>query len=100
VLVAIGVTRLAGRWAPVAVAGFAVALQAEALRRCLDGWWGGPGLGPRGQVRAMAAWSAWPGELLGLLALVAAAAGTWFAIALVRSVLQAGDDRPVGSMPT
>jgi small subunit ribosomal protein S36 len=106
VLAAVGLVRLAGRWAPLAVAGFAVLLQAEALRRCLQGWWGGPDLGPRGQVRAMVAWSAWPGELLGLLGLVALGLGAWFAVALVRFVLGAGadlparDDRPVGSMPT
>ncbi|MGN6693890.1 MAG: DUF2142 domain-containing protein [Aquihabitans sp.] len=100
VLVAMGAVRAAGRWAPAVVAGFAVLLQAEALRRCLQGWWGGPGLGPRGQVRALVAWSAWPGELLAVLLVVAAAAGTWFAVALVRFVLRAADDRPVGSVPT
>ncbi|MCU1370440.1 MAG: hypothetical protein JWO77_1634 [Ilumatobacteraceae bacterium] len=100
VLAAAGVDRVAGRWAPVGVAGFALILQLEALRRCLQGWWGGPALGPRGQVRAMVAWSAWPGELLGLLALAAVAAGVWSAVALVRFVMQAAPDRPVGSMPT
>ncbi|WP_421120555.1 DUF2142 domain-containing protein [Aquihabitans daechungensis] len=100
VLVAIGLTRLADRWAPVAAAGFALVLQIEAMRRCLSGWWGGPGLGPRGQVQALAAWSAWPGELLGVLAVAALAAGGWFAVALARFVIQAGDERPVGSMAT
>ncbi len=100
VLVAIGLERTVGRWAPVAAAGFALLIQAEALRRCLQGWWGGPGLGPRGQLQAMVAWSAWPGELIGVLAVVALAAGAWFLVALVRFVLQAGDGRPVGSMPT
>ena len=100
VLVAIGLERTVGRWAPVATAGFALLIQAEALRRCLQGWWGGPGLGPRGQLQAMVAWSAWPGELIGVLAVVALAAGAWFLVALVRFVLQAGDGRPVGSMPT
>jgi len=98
VLVALGVVRAVGRWAPAVVAGFAVVLQAEALRRCLQGWWGGPGLGPRGQVRALTAWSAWPGELLAVLALGTAAAGVWCAVALIRFVLRAGDDRPVGSV--
>lgn len=100
VVVAIGVERLAARWSPLVVAAVAVVLQFEGLRRCLQGWWGGPGLGPRGQVRALVAWSGWPGELLGLLALVAVAAGAWFAVALVRFVLGAAEDRPVGSMPT
>ena len=100
VVVAIGLTRVAGRFAPAVAAAFAVALQVEALRRALAGWWGGPGLGPRGQLRAMVAWSAWPGELLGLLALVAVAAGAWFTYELVRFVLRDEGDRPVVSMPT
>jgi hypothetical protein len=100
VVVSIGTVRAAARWAPAAVAALAVVLQVEALRRCLQGWWGGPGLGPRGEVRAMVAWSAWPGELLAVLFLVAVAAGAWFAVSLVRFVLRAGDDRPVGSVAT
>jgi small subunit ribosomal protein S36 len=100
VLVAIGLVRIAGRWAPLAALGFAAVLQAEALRRCLQGWWGGPGLGPRGQVRALVAWSAWPGELLALLAVAAVGFGVWFCVAVVRFVLLRADDRPVGSLPT
>lgn len=100
VLVALGLTRAVGRWAPVAAAVAAALLQAEALRRCLQGWWGGPGLGPRGQVQALVAWSAWPGEALAVLGLVAVGLGAWFAVALVRFVLRVDDGRPVGSMPT
>ena len=100
VLVAIGAVRVAGRWTPAVVAGLALLLQAEALRRCLQVWWGGPGLGPRGQGRALVAWSAWPGELIALLLFATAAAGVWFAVALTQSVLRAGDDRPVGSTST
>jgi small subunit ribosomal protein S36 len=100
VVAAIGLHRVAGRWAPLAAAGFAAVLQAEALRRSLAGWWGGPGLGPRGQLQAMVAWSAWPGELVALLGVALIAATAWFAVVLVRSVLQADDHRPVGSIPT
>ncbi len=100
VVTAIGLHRLAGRWAPVAAAGFAALLQVEALRRSFAGWWGGPGLGPRGQLRAMTAWSAWPGELIALLGVVLVALAAWFTVELVRFVLQAGDERPVGSVPT
>ena len=71
VLVALGFRRWSGRWAPLVVAGLAALVQLEALRRCLQGWWGGPGLGPRGQIEALVAWSAWPGEALALLALAA-----------------------------
>jgi hypothetical protein len=100
VLLAIGLVRVAGRWAVVGTAVAAVLLQAEAIRRCLAGWWGGPGLGPRGQARALVAWSAWPGEALAVLGLVAAALGVWFAVSLAQFVLRARDDRPVGSLPT
>ena len=95
VLVAAGAERLARRWAPVAVLGFAALVQADALRRCLIGFWGGPGLGPRGQVRAMVAWSAWPGEALAVLAVAAIAAGGWLAWEVARGVRH--DPRPVGS---
>lgn len=100
VLVALGLTRVAGRGAPVGAAIAAGLLQVEALRRCLQGWWGGPALGPSGQVRALVAWSAWPGEALVVLGVVAAGLGAWFVVALVRFVLRADDGRPVGSMPT
>ncbi len=100
VLVAVGLRRWSGRWAPVVAAAFALLIQVEGLRRCLQGWWGGPGLGPRGQLRALVAWSAWPGEALAVLGLVALAAGAWFAFALGRFVLGSGEDRPVGSIAT
>jgi 4-amino-4-deoxy-L-arabinose transferase-like glycosyltransferase len=100
VLVALGFRRWSGRWAPLVVAGLAALVQLEALRRCLQGWWGGPGLGPRGQIEALVAWSAWPGELLALLAVAAGAAGAWFAFSLVRFVIRSGDDVPVGSFAT
>jgi hypothetical protein len=98
--VALGFRRWSGRWAPLVVAGLAGLVQLEALRRCLQGWWGGPGLGPRGQIEALVAWSAWPGELLALLAVAAGAAGAWFAFSLVRFVIRSGDDVPVGSFAT
>ncbi len=100
VLAAVGQARVAGRWAPLIAAAFALVLQVEALRRCLPGWWGGPGLGPRGQARALVAWSGWPGELLLVLAVAAGAVGAWLAVALARFVLRSGDERPVGSMAT
>lgn len=95
VVVAAGTERLARRWAPVAVLGFAAIVQADALRRCLVGFWGGPGLGPRGQVRALVAWSAWPGEALAVLAVAAVAAGGWLVWEVARGVRH--DPRPVGS---
>jgi small subunit ribosomal protein S36 len=90
VLVAAGARRWSARWALPGTLAVAGVLQGHALRRCLADWWGGPGLGPRGQVQAMVAWSAWPGELLGLLAVVALAAAGWLVAEVVRG-------RPVGS---
>jgi hypothetical protein len=83
VLVGIGGHRLVGRAAPLAVAGFAAVLQVVALRQALVGWWGGPGLGPRGQLRAMVAWSGWPGEVVGVVLLAAVAAASCLAFTLV-----------------
>ena len=80
-----------GRWGTAVVVGLAAVVQLDAMRRCLQGWWGGPGLGPTGQLRAMVAWSGWPGEVVALLAAVALAAGTWLVVEVAR------DLRPVGS---
>ncbi len=80
-----------GRWGTAVVVGLAAVVQLDAMRRCLQGWWGGPGLGPIGQLRAMVAWSGWPGEVVALLAAVALAAGTWLVVEVAR------DLRPVGS---
>ncbi len=74
--VAMGVRRGAGRWTPFAFVAVAAVSQGHALRRSLVGYWGGPGLGPRGQVRALVAYSGWPGEVVGALALVAVLAAT------------------------
>lgn len=77
VVVAVALSRLAGRRAlPIAVAASA-GLQGWALRRAVVGFWGGPGVGPVGQVRALVAWSAWPGEVFTLLGLGLVAAISW-----------------------
>jgi hypothetical protein len=86
VLVAIGVERVVGRWAPVAAAVTAAVAQAVGLRQALADWWGGPGLGSRGQLRAMVAWSGWPGELVAVLLGLTVVAGTWLVAELVRDV--------------
>ncbi len=87
---AVGLVRVGGRWALPGLAGAVVLLQAEGLRLALEGWWGGPGLGPRGQARALVAWSAWPGELLAVGAAVGLAVGVWFVVELVRATIAAG----------
>ncbi len=95
VVVAVGAVAALGKRAnvaPLAVAVAAAALQLWSLRRCLVGWWGGPGVGPNGQRRALTAWSGWPGEVVGVLCLGLAVAA---ALALVAIVV--GSGRPVGS---
>ncbi|MCB1032178.1 MAG: hypothetical protein KDA95_12650, partial [Acidimicrobiales bacterium] len=91
VLVAIAASKHLGRWAGPAICGFAIAIQFDALRRCLQAWWGAPDIGPRGQMRAMVAWSGWPGEFVWLLILAAVVAVGWLAVEVARQV------RPLGS---
>jgi small subunit ribosomal protein S36 len=86
VLAASGLRRWTGRWAIAIALAAAAAIQLESVRRCLAAWWGGPGLGPRGQLRALAAWSGWPGELVGLLGVGVVVAGAWLVVEVVRSV--------------
>jgi 4-amino-4-deoxy-L-arabinose transferase-like glycosyltransferase len=86
VLAAAGLVRVAGRWAPVAAVGAAVELQGEGVRRSLDVWWGGPGVGPFDQLRAMVAWGSWPGPVVAAGAVAGIVAVAWFAVELGREV--------------
>ena len=90
VVVAAGWQRVAGRWAPLALLCGAVVLQGLAVRAMLHFWWGATDASLTERLRAMLAWSPWPGELVGLTA----ALGAIVAVATVRSlVLEAGGDR-------
>jgi small subunit ribosomal protein S36 len=108
VLAAMGIVRVAHRWAPISVAAVALVLQVDAARRALSGWWGGPGAGLRDRLEAMVAWGAWPGELVAVLAAVAVAVGLWFALELGRETARLGHGEvpggrgsgPVGSTAT
>jgi 4-amino-4-deoxy-L-arabinose transferase-like glycosyltransferase len=84
IVAAIGLTRLAGAWAIPAATGWAAVMQTDAIRRCLSGWWGGPGIGPYDQLRAMVAWSGWSDVVLAVWALAALAAGAWLSVEMVR----------------
>lgn len=99
VLVGLGAAEAIGRWAPAAVAATAAFVQLQGLRRCLADWWGGPGLGPRGQLRALVAWSAWPGEALVVLGVAAAMAGGWLVAELVRDAFAAREALGVPEAP-
>jgi small subunit ribosomal protein S36 len=108
VLAAMGVVRVVHRWAPVAVAGLALLLQADAARRALSGGWGGPGVGVGAQLEAMVAWGAWPGELVAVVAVAAVAVGLWLVVELTLETRRIGGSGvpeaqvggPVGSTAT
>lgn len=72
VVAAAGLSRLAGRWAPAATLAAALALHALGFATMLDNFWGAPGDGLGGELRALVAWSAWPGEALVVGAVVGA----------------------------
>ena len=83
VVVAAGWQRVAGRWAPLALLCAAVVLQGLAVRAMLHFWWGAADASLTERLRAMLAWSTWPGELVGLLAVL----GALVALATVRSLV-------------
>lgn len=88
VLIAIGVRRMAGRWATPSILVVGLSLQSFALALCMRDYWGGPGIGPGGQFRAMAAWSGWPGEAVVVLVGFAALAGLWLVYEVVTVTLE------------
>lgn len=94
VVMAAGLVRLVGRWAPLLALGAAAGLQGWSLYRGASSWWGGTGIGPRGQVRALVSWSAWPGEALVLLAVLAAAGGLALVLLVGRTLAS-----PAGTGP-
>ena len=99
-LVAIGARRAFGRRTPFVLIGAAGLLQLHALRRCLTVFWGLPGLGPRGQTKAMVAYSGWPGSMVAAIAVVALLCGLAMAGGLVHLGLHDPDATeavPVGS---
>lgn len=97
VVAAVGLVRLTRTAAPLVALGWAAVMHGDALRAILPGYWGGPGLGPRGQLRAAVAWSPWPGELLALGAVAAVAA---FGALVLTTALSLRQDRPPTPRPT
>ncbi|MGI8938816.1 MAG: DUF2142 domain-containing protein [Iamia sp.] len=76
VVAAAGLSRIARRWSAVVAVAVGLALHAIGFATMLDGFWGAPGDGRRGEVRALVAWSAWPGESLGVGAVLGVVVGT------------------------
>ncbi len=100
VVSASGLGRLAGRWAlPVAVVAGLV-LHAVGFATMLDDFWGAPGEGLRGEVRALAAWSAWPGRALLVGAAVGAVAAAAALLVVGREAWAGVQARDGGSRPS
>lgn len=81
VIVGVGLSRLLGRWATLAVAGAATLLQADAAFVGLRAWWAEPDASIGRSVAAMVAWSPWPAPVL--LALTVASGLTVVATTVV-----------------
>lgn len=94
VVIAVGVRRVAGRATVAVVAVVVGAMQTWALYRVLSGFWGGPGLGPRGQYRAMAAYSGWPEGVVALFCALAAASALALAWQVVSGARAVGSNAP------
>jgi 4-amino-4-deoxy-L-arabinose transferase-like glycosyltransferase len=78
VLFAAGVSRLLGdrpRLAVGVLLAAAVVMQRAALLQVLGHFWGPPAASLRQALRSAVAWSPWPGEVIGALALVSLAVG-------------------------
>ncbi len=71
VVAAAGLVRLTGRAAVVVAVAVGLALHAVGFATMLDGFWGAPGEGVRGELEALVAWSAWPGRALAVGAVLA-----------------------------
>jgi small subunit ribosomal protein S36 len=87
-VVAIGVTRVLGRWAALTVLGLGVAGQAWMLSMVVRGSWSGRGA--FGALDGMLAWSPWPVAVVALLAAAAVATTVALAVATTRGEERVG----------
>jgi small subunit ribosomal protein S36 len=90
VVAAVGLRRVAGTRAPLVALAAGLGLHLVGFATMLDHFWGAPGEALGGEVRALVAWSAWPGEALAVGALVAVVLAV-VAVAVV--VVDRGDER-------
>lgn len=84
-LLALGTRRLAGRFAAAAIGAWALVMHADALNAVIPTYWAGEG--PLGPIRALVAWSPWPGPMLGLGAVLAGAAAVALLLVVVTEAL-------------
>lgn len=87
---------LRGRWAPLAVLGFAGVMQVVALRTILRFYWGGDG--PLQEVASVVAWSPWHPAVLGIGTVLAVAVAALTVLQLRREALPQGPP-PAQSAP-
>lgn len=95
VAVGAGLTRLVGRWAPVALLVVAGLAQLEGSRAVLDTWWAEPSASLARELRAVSRWNAGFDALPVVLLLTMAMLGVWGMISLLR-FRDPGTDQPLG----
>jgi hypothetical protein len=84
VVVAVGLHRLIGRWAPLALLIGAGVMQADAVRVALRAFWAQPGASVRYKLASALAWGPWPRAVIAVVALAAALCAGLTAWAMVR----------------
>jgi 4-amino-4-deoxy-L-arabinose transferase-like glycosyltransferase len=93
ILVAIGLARLAGRWAPALVLAWSLIMVLDGWRVALRAWWGAPGASVVESLRAVDAWNPAADQatwaVLGLIAVSFAA----LVAAVARDTVQGPDTR-------
>lgn len=83
VVAAAGAHRLFGRWAAPVLVAWALVMQVDGIRTALRTYWGPVDGSLADQLSSAVAWSRWPGELVGLGALLALGAVLALVVAVV-----------------
>jgi 4-amino-4-deoxy-L-arabinose transferase-like glycosyltransferase len=87
VVLAVGLSRLVGRWAPLVLFAGAVGMQVDAVRVARHAWWAEPTASIGRSFRALLAWNPWPpGLVWAIVACVGAATAVaaWQLVRLAR----------------
>jgi small subunit ribosomal protein S36 len=93
VVVAVGLVRVLGRWAPVAMLAAALVMQLDAARVGLRAWWAEPDASVARSLDAMVRWSPWPALVTYVVGISALACASITMAGLVRAA-RAADDVP------
>jgi small subunit ribosomal protein S36 len=95
VIVAVGLVRVLGRWAPVAMLGAALVMQLDAVRVGLRAWWAEPDAAVARSLDALVQWSPWPAQVTYVVGISALACASITMVGLVRTA-RTQDDVPHG----